>query len=183
MTPTLPLSRPFDPSVIPGEGTHRRLAAELGERGALAAEFDLLELGALTADLTLTRWRGDGVEIHGRVQAELSQSCVVTLEPVAQKIDAPFVIRLVPAGSRLAEAAGREVAIDPSAEDPPDIYEGHTIDLGAIVTEQLGLAIDPYPRSPGAMLGEISYPPEAAEKPESPFGALASLAAKPKSRP
>jgi len=32
-------------------------------------------------------WKKDGIRIKGRVEAELVQSCVVTLEPVTSQID------------------------------------------------------------------------------------------------
>jgi hypothetical protein len=41
--------------------------------------------------------------------------------------------------------------IDPLADEPEPL-EGDRIDLGEIVAEELALAIDPYPRAPGAEL-------------------------------
>ena len=46
-----------------------------------------------------------------------------------------------------------------------------TIDLGAIATEFLILAIDPYPRKPGA----VFQSPSAGEPAAHPFAALAAL--------
>ena len=46
-----------------------------------------------------------------------------------------------------------------------------TIDLGEAAAEQLALALDPYPRAPGAVL-EMEEEPEAA-----PFAALAAFPA------
>jgi hypothetical protein len=44
------------------------------------------------------------------------------------------------------------------------------IDLGEATTEQLALALDPFPRKPGAEI-----PPEAKEAPEGPFAALGRI--------
>jgi hypothetical protein len=53
-------------------------------------------------------------------------------------------------------------------ESPDEIpYAGDSIDLGAVLAEQLALSLDPYPRKPGAAL-----PPEAADEPETPFSIL-----------
>jgi uncharacterized metal-binding protein YceD (DUF177 family) len=173
------LSRPFDPDSIPAEGTERQLTATVEERAAIAAGFGLLSLDALSAELQLHHWRGEGVRIEGRLRARLSQSCVVTLEPVVQEIDERFELRLAPEGSRLAGEPARpqaEIAIDPDADDPPDVYAGSQIDLGAVVEEQLALFIDPYPRAPGAELPAIGEgPAEEERKAESPFAALAKL--------
>jgi hypothetical protein len=98
---------------------------------------------------------------------------------VAQHIDEPFSLRFV----RQADAppplkAGAEVVIDPAAPDPPEVLEGQTIDFRAIGEETFALAIDPYPRAPGA-----SLPPGFAEptdrNADSPFAVLAGLASKP----
>jgi uncharacterized metal-binding protein YceD (DUF177 family) len=94
----------------------------------------------------------------------------VTLEPVVQRVDAPLDLRILPDGD------------EPSDEDPnsPDEIEsqGGLVDLGEAVAEQLSLALDPYPRTEGAVLPEPEV--EAApEEPEptrpNPFGKLAKL--------
>jgi len=55
------------------------------------------------------------------------------------------------------------------------------IDLGELAAEQLGLAIDPYPRKPDAEVpaewkGELAAAPAAVERPN-PFAALEKLKA------
>lgn len=182
MSPVSAFSRPIDPASIPEGGTERHLVADEEERREIAREFGLLELSALSAELALRHWRREGVEVKGRLRAELTQSCVVTLEPVVQVIDEPFEVRLVPAGSRLAGPEAQkhgEIAVDPTAEDPPDVYSGHFIDLGAIVEEHLALFIDPYPRAPGAELAQaFDTEQDKGEERESPFAELARLARK-----
>ena len=62
-------------------------------------------------------------------------------------------------------------AEDDDPEAPDDIpYGGGSIDLGEAAAEQLALALDPYPRRPGAVLAETTA---AADR--SPFAALARL--------
>ena len=56
-------------------------------------------------------------------------------------------------------------------EDPPDPIVDGKVDLGALAAEFLALALDPYPRKPGAEFAA----PEVAE-PDSPFAELARLA-------
>ena len=86
-------------------------------------------------------------------------------------------MRFVSAGTPEAQpyaGPAREVAIDPDAPDPPETMQGTTVDLGALVEEMFVLAIDPYPRAPGAAL-----PAEAVDEPdpeeESPFAVLRSV--------
>ena len=42
--------------------------------------------------------------------------------------------------------------IDPDASDPPELLAGPALDLGAIAVEHFLLAVDLYPRAPGAEL-------------------------------
>jgi uncharacterized metal-binding protein YceD (DUF177 family) len=172
-----PFSRVVALSAIPATGLYRSVAADPAELTALAKAYDIPEVRKLAADLTLSREAGGVIRVQGRVLAEIVQTCVVSLVPVEQSIDEPVDVRLIEAGSPRAEAAARpgpEVMIDPDEPDPPDILAGPALDLGAIVTEHFLLAVDPYPKAPGAEM-----PAEAADSGgdagDSPFAALARL--------
>lgn len=71
-------------------------------------------------------------------------------------------MRCVPAGEESEDA-------DPEALDEIP-YTNGMLDLGEAAAEQLGLALDPYPRAPGAVLPEIED-----DSDEGPFGALGAL--------
>ncbi|HEX5379774.1 MAG TPA: DUF177 domain-containing protein [Phenylobacterium sp.] len=140
-------------------------------RGQIAKDLGLESLPALTADISLKAWL-DGAEISGRFDGVVEQICGVTLEAFRQPIGGEIEVRVVPAGSEHApiESAAGEIELDPDAPDPPDVLEGDTIDLAAYLVEHLALAIDPFPRKPGAV---FDYEPETRE--ESPFAALKRL--------
>jgi hypothetical protein len=44
----------------------------------------------------------------------------------------------------------REVIVSAETEDPPEAVTGGMIDLGETAAQQMALALDPYPRAPGA---------------------------------
>jgi uncharacterized metal-binding protein YceD (DUF177 family) len=172
-----PFSRVVELGAIPATGLERSVAADPAELTALAKAYDIPEVRKLAADLTLSRETEGVIRVEGRVVAEIVQACVVSLVPVEQSIDEPVDVRLIEAGSPRAEGTARpgaEVMIDPDEPDPPDILSGAALDLGAIVTEHFLLAVDPYPRAPGAEM-----PPEGADSAvdagDSPFAALARL--------
>jgi uncharacterized metal-binding protein YceD (DUF177 family) len=151
-----------------------RVTADPQERAALAAEYDLLEVLSLQATATLSSADG-GVDVSGRITADIVQSCVVTLLPVEQHIDEPFSVRFVRPGSPELEVIMKphaEVLVDPGAPDPPEVLDGPALDLGAVVEEAFVLAIDPYPRVPGAALPEEATDDEGRP---SPFAVLADL--------
>lgn len=167
------LSHPYDTARLPAAGIDVTVDAGPAERAALAEAYDLVAVEQVTATVTLTPASRGLVAVEGRITADIVQSCVVSLEPVPQHIDETFAVRFAPPGSTAArpQGAGKEVAIDPEAPDPPEAMEGTTIDLGALVEEIFVLAIDPYPRAPGAELPEeAGGGAETGE--ESPFAVL-----------
>jgi hypothetical protein len=76
--------------------------------------------------------------------------------------------------SAAATKPGAEVQLDAGAIDPPEPLTGSVLNLGPLIVEHFVLALDPYPRAPGAVL-----PPEATDSDDqgeaSPFAALAAL--------
>lgn len=158
------LSRPLSLRRLKGE---ERVTVEATpeERTALAEALDLLSLDSLTAEVTVKPWRVDGVKVSGTVRGAVTQACVVTLEPVTSAVEETFEMRLHPDAT-----PDPEVEVDPAAEDPPELLEGDTVDIGAIVFEHFALGIDPYPRAPGAV-----WEAEEVEEEPSPFAALAAL--------
>jgi len=169
-------SRLVDVSAVSATGVERRIEASEEERAALATEFDLLGIDSLVADVAIVPWQGEGLAVTGRVAAAIRQSCVVSLVPVEQAVDQQFEVHFVPAGSRLAATlkAGRDMVVQVSEDEPPEVFSGHAIDVGSIVKEHFALAIDPYPRAPGAQLpaAPVTARPERSG---SPFEVLAKL--------
>lgn len=144
-----------------------RLSADPTALGALAARFDLATLENLDAELAVSR-DPKGILAEGRIRSTLSQHCIATGEPVRTVLDDPVKIRFVP------EPVDR-VEIELEADDCDSMfYEGQSIDLGEAVAQSLGLALDPYPRSPGAA-EELKAAGVKAEEDIVPTGALAGL--------
>ncbi len=76
---------------------------------------------------------------------------------------------------RLGFEGGGEIVIDVEGEDSPEVFEGDSIDVGALAEQFFGLDIDPYPRKQGAAL-EAAEPDDGDETHGGTFGEkLASL--------
>lgn len=144
MTPEF--SRPIRLDTL-GEGPRAvAIAAEAGEREALARRFALVTIAHLEAEAEVRR-AGDMVFAEGRIRAQAVQSCVATGEPLLATIDVPFSLRFVPE----AGAPGAADEIELSEEDCDTLsYAGGAIDLGEAASETLALSLDPFPRAPGA---------------------------------
>ena len=164
----------------PGGGISVDVSADAAERRALAARFDLLELPALRGHGRLER-RGDEVVLRGWLEADVVQECVVTVEPVPARIRQPIERRYQFGGAgdarRLYEPHGAVVVDDDADEVEPVI--GREIDVGEAFAEELGAALDPYPRAPGAALDSSDLGPHvsvgSADRSGEPFAALRRL--------
>lgn len=166
MTPEF--SRIVSLARLPEAGREVRIEASAAECVALARRFGIPAVNRLEAALRLHPEPGGAVMVTGRLSAEVVQECVITLEPVTQAVEDAVSLRV--------PGPDEEPSDDPEAPDeiPSD---GDAVDLGEAVAEQLSLALDPYPRAPGASLpgeGEGEEPP-----PGGPFAALSALRRKP----
>ena len=156
-------------------GTHRmerRISANPDERAALAKRFDLIGIDRLEAVFSLKRAGTGVIHVAGELEAEVTQSCVVTLAPVPARVAESFSADFADEDRR----PNADPDLDFDAEDPPEpIRNGH-IDLGELAAEQLALALDPYPRAPEAAI-PTEYSPEPEEdaeaaRPVNPFSIL-----------
>jgi uncharacterized metal-binding protein YceD (DUF177 family) len=160
---------------LPQNGMPLKLTANEKERRALAKEHDLVSVESFKAELLIKKWRKDGVKITGHVTADITQTCVVTLEPLAAQIEHEMDAVFVQEGSKLARpplSADGEMIISYDDADLPETFSGDTIDVGGLAEEFFGLAIDPYPRRPGVVLPEALEDAEAGTPKPSPFAEL-----------
>jgi hypothetical protein len=140
---------------LPQKGLPVAVEADQRQREALAAEHELLSVESYRAELLVAPWKRNGVKVTGRVEADITQACIVTLEPVTAHIDEPVEALFLPEQSKLGREGfdgGGEIILDADGPDSPETFSGDTIDVGALAEQFFGLAIDPYPRKPGASL-------------------------------
>lgn len=120
------------------------IEADSTERAALAERFGLVAVDQLSAALTLRR-EAAGIVVRGRVRGRVLQACVVTGTPIETEIDEPLALRFVEGGPDQVE----EVELDADDLDVIQL-EGGALDLGEAAAETMALALDPFPRAPGA---------------------------------
>jgi len=170
MSDVLPLSHPMLVASLPETGTTIRLAPDATTRAALAADFGIPGIPALTATVTLVPGSGGSVRVDGHLDAVVTQTCVVTLEDFDAPVSEDIEMRFVPADQLPEIPPGAE--IDVTELNLPDPLVDGTIDVGAVVAEFLALGLDPYPRKPGASFEGVE---ELSDRELSPFAALAKL--------
>jgi uncharacterized metal-binding protein YceD (DUF177 family) len=156
---------------IPAAGLSVSREATEAERVQLAADLPLVSCEALAVEYRIKPAGRDRYALTGRLTAEITQSCVVTLDPVPARLDEPIDCKFVPA-ALIPDGQDEEQEVL-SIEDLEPIDNGW-IDVGRIVFEVFASGLDPYPRSEDAQW----QPPESdgSDAPEAgPFAALADL--------
>lgn len=157
MTPEL--HRPIAVARVGPAGLDVTVEATRAECAALAARMQLPAVLALTCRFRLERDTAGSLLAHGHLFARVVQTCVVSLEDFTDVVEDRFVVRCVEAGRESDDN-------DPCSLDEMVFADG-VLDVGEAAAEQLALALDPYPRAPGAELPDIAEEPAAH-----PFSAL-----------
>ncbi|BAI71659.1 hypothetical protein AZL_010210 [Azospirillum sp. B510] len=161
------------------------IEATEAERRALAERLELESIGGLRATVRLRAVRGGQmIRVSGKLEAEVVQTCVVTLEPVPAQVSESFEALFAPPS--MVEEVGLEIDFDPSLsdEDIPEPMENNRIDIGELTAQHLSLGLDPYPHADGVEFEgyrehDDGEPEEqaVAEEPEkpNPFAVLQQL--------
>lgn len=156
------MERPVAIDRIGTSGLDLVVEAAPEELGAISTRLLLPSVRRLRCAVRMKRLDGSIIEASGSLEAEVTQTCVVSLDEFPQAVLESFVVRFVPEGME---------SDDDDPESPDEIpYPAGAIDLGEAAIQQLALALDPYTRKPGL--------PEAGEEEPTtpnPFAALAAL--------
>lgn len=175
----------IDVDKIASEPKTFHIGADDQERIDLARRLGVVSIEKAVADITLQRISGGIIQALGTLHAELTQSCVVSLVPVAETIHEEFegwfgndssAVSFARAKSdREAKKANMEAEILEESVDPEPIINGK-VDIGELAAQTLSLYLNPYPHAPGVKheLGVDSRDetPEGASLRKNPFEAL-----------
>jgi len=162
---------------VPETGRHVALAADAATRAAIAAHAGLRTLDRLEVVFDLSRRGTDGLHVTGEVSADVGQVCVVSLEPVDNKVIEQIDLDFLPAGA-MEHTRTLSDTVDDGGEEPPELLQNGAVDLGALAVEFLILGLEPYPRKPGVEF----VGPQDENGVSGPFAALAKLKTGPKSQ-
>lgn len=171
-----PLSWRHRVSRLPRDGLEEHRVATEAERAALAGHLAIPACGSLKVDYRIRPIGGGRYTLKGRFTATITQVCGVTLEPFEDKVAEDFAVELWPDDQIGAPSAAADHFDGSEPDDPEPIRDG-VIDVGPVVREHLAMALDPYPRKPGAALDWAGDEPAAAPAAEkvNPFAVLARL--------
>lgn len=190
MTKTsFPFSHKINAAQVVDKDQRRTVTANAKELEKIAAEYEVKAVNGLEADFVLKPYRKAGLRVTGKIIANLTQTCSVSLDDFDSVLEIEVDRTFEPHSSRPRKIRDLnddgEIEIDLETLDPPDVITDGVLDLGALICEELALAIDPFPRMPGAEFerGQEFDPDEELEEDERPsaFAALEALKDKPSS--
>jgi len=175
-------SRSFDTATLLATGADVEIEANAQERAALADLDDLVGINRLIGRFHIAKHSNGLVNVRGHIEAEVTQICVISLDPFDTTIEAEVDVNFAEEGSTSAHMPSHGASHGPSHEagedqerDPPDLMMNGEIDLGALAAEFLALSLDPYPKKEGARFEEIISETPAAP---SPFAILGKITQK-----
>jgi hypothetical protein len=168
-----PISRFYDLADLSEAGYEARIVPDAKDRARLAEWVEVEAIEKFEGTVELRRQARDRFLYEAQLEADIVQTCVVTLEPVKAHISRAFhrVLHLIPNVHRFADKGGA-VTLDAADDDAPEEIERSRYDLAGPLLEEFVLAIDPYPRAPGVA---FELPETESIKPESPFAVLSRL--------
>ncbi|MBX3515027.1 MAG: DUF177 domain-containing protein [Xanthobacteraceae bacterium] len=169
MPEDIPFSHVIEVAAIAPEGERVELIPDEATRARLAAVADVVAIPALKVQFEVRPADAGGAVVIGKLEGVVRQVCVVSLDEFDNPVSEEFAVDFA------AEPERTETDDDEEGEDLPDPIIDGKIDLGALATEFLILAVDPYPRKPGVEFAGLSSEEAAAEPKRSPFDQLSGL--------
>lgn len=162
----------FDAAKVGDKGRNGSFSASDEERAGLAGLLDVLSCDALAAQFTISPLSRGRFRLKGTLVAQLTQACVVTLDPMPTAVEEPFDVEFWPEAQIPVSSANESDVL--TSRDPEPLVAG-VIDVGRIVFEHLSAAIDPFPRKEDASLDKLLSEIEQGAPSAGPFAALARL--------
>ena len=171
-----PIERFYDLNRLSDAGYETTIALGPDERAELADWAAVVGVDRFEAKISLKRLSATRFTYTAHLETEITQGCIVTLEPVTSFIALDFTrnLHLVPQLRKMIDLSG-ELAPAAGDDDVPEEIDRTRYDLAAPLLEEFSLAIDPYPRAPGVA---FDAPVKEKDTKENPFSVLKSLKSK-----
>ncbi|MBL4740435.1 MAG: DUF177 domain-containing protein [Sneathiella sp.] len=140
------------------------IVASDSECTQMTGMLDVVEVSSFKLKGSLQRKKGSGIiELSATVTSGLVQACVVSLAPVAQKIEENFSMCYT-SDKEAIVIEDTDYVVSMEESDLPELILEGKIDVVHTAVEQIALALDPYPRAEGVEESEIAGTLRDSEK-------------------
>lgn len=143
-SPTPEFSVELDLVKLSREGKTVALKPNASERAAIAKRLEVVEVSALSGEITLSATKSV-IIAKGKVRAAIIRECVSSLEEMEEAVDDVFEVEF------LRHAPEAEPDENTEEWELPEVHEGPVFDIGELLVQQLSLAMNPFPRKQGAV--------------------------------
>jgi len=157
------------------KGQEVTLTSNAAQRVILAQNHGLEAVEYFEARFYLTPRPRGSVHLNGNFTARVVQNCVLSGEALTAEVKDHFTLLFIPQTESGRNENEVILTLEPQEEDMINFFDGHEIDLGAVVEEFFCLALDPYPRKEGAKFYPTQIGQGQEDEPPSPFAALEGL--------
>jgi len=173
MTPEPPIARLFDLNRLSEAGFETTIEPGPEDRKKLAEWADVVAVNRFLGRILLRRLSSSRFAYSGHLEADIEQSCTISLEPVFDTIVMDFAreLHLVPHVKKVIDISG-ELSAAAGDDEVPEEIDIPRFDIAGPLLEEFLLGIDPYPKAPGASL---EVPEDEVAKLENPFAVLKAL--------
>ena len=162
-------SRIFDLTLPSNVERMHTISATKEECQAIAERLGALDLKALEARFKIIQEEDPSCFIiSGKLHAELTQNCVVTLLPVDEVVDEAMSIKV-----RLEEhpEEHEEFTLEPGEGEDIEYAPHAKVNVGELVVQYLALAMNPYPKKEGV----VALHGDEVSLSQKPFAKLAEI--------
>jgi uncharacterized metal-binding protein YceD (DUF177 family) len=166
-----PLERFTDLDRLGQAGADVTIGAKGDDLARLAKWAKVESIEAFSADVELRRLSQTRFKLDYSLTADITQACVVTLDPVRSHIAREFSRELHVTGHSPADKGG-VLTFDAGDDEALEEVASPHFDLAGPLLEEFLLAIDPYPRAEGVA---FETPQDADDTSGNPFAVLKSL--------
>ena len=170
--PANPLDWSHATTDIPSAGRSFTHVATEAECAAIASELGLIACKRLEASYKIRPLGKGRFRLEGPLAAEVTQACVVTLQPVDAKLSLPLDLDFCP---EIAESPAGDETNEAEVLELPEIapIENGRMNVGEVAFETLAAGLDPFPRAQGAAFTWAD--PREGEAAANPFAVLHKL--------
>lgn len=157
----------LDVSKIPLKGLTFDLTATKRELQTLSERFDLPAVKSFRVHGTVSGEHT--LKVSAEIEAEITQTCVITLKEFDSTLQTGFEELFSEKGIDFESERDFDIDMENEAYD---IIKNGKLNLGEIISQQFGLALDPFPRSTNET---FEYIEQAPGQKQNPFKGLKDL--------
>ena len=152
MTDRLPFALGYNLARLGNAGDLVVFAAAEAERALIAKWAGIVSLEQFEGRIELKKLEPNRFGLNFNLTVEVTQSCVVSLEPVKSRTERDFNRELHFVGNTRhrvpADQTSPDLVLD-AVEEGPEEIESLQYDLAAPLLEEFILSLEAYPRNPG----------------------------------